>query len=138
MSLNWNGKKPVVDCSKDKGFTVQADRDEADINKIIARFERTGAIDRFNNGEPFYGDVSEFDDLAGSIRKVNEANDLFMGLDAHIRERFSNDPVEFVEFLGDDKNREEAIELGIVSRPPITPVPPVPASGTSPAPEPGK
>lgn len=118
MSLKWDGKRPVVDCSKDKGFTVQADRDDADINKIISRFEKTGTVMRMNRREPFYGDVSEFGGLAEAIMMVNEADELFMQMDANVRERFDNDPVRFVEFLADEKNYDEALKLGIVQKRP--------------------
>ena len=37
-------KWPVTDCSKDPGFTVQADRDDADINKIVSRFMKSGQL----------------------------------------------------------------------------------------------
>lgn len=136
MSLNWNGKKPVVDCSKDKGFTVQADRNESDINKIVARYQRTGSVIT-NSKQPFYGDVSEFEGLGESIVKVREAQSLFMDFPADVREKFDNDPVRFVDFVGDEKNYDEAVALGIISKPPeVAPEPLTP--GTSPANTPGK
>lgn len=131
MSLRYDGKKPVVDCSKDKGFTVQADREDADINKIIQRFEKSGQQARVNSKEPFYGDVSDIGDLAESLMKVQKAQELFMEYEWPIRERFDNDPSKFVEFLEDEGNRKEAEELGIVQKRPVEPSP-------SPVPEPGK
>lgn len=127
--MSLNGKKgvvPGVDCSKDKGFTVQADRDDADINKVIARLERGASLARVNSREPFYGDVSEFSGLADSIRKVKDAEALFMGYDASLRERFDNDPVKMVDFLSDAANYDEALKLGLVlarpeSQPPVVP-----------------
>lgn len=117
---------PVTDCSKDKGFTVQADRDEADINKIVARFQSSGQLPPTLHGEPFYGDVSEFGDLQESLIKIQEADRLFMNYPAEVRERFANDKVKLVEFLSDEKNREEAIKLGLVQAPPPKePTPPV-------------
>lgn len=131
MSMNWNGKKPVVDCSRDRGFTVQADRDDADINKIIARFEKGATLARMNSRPPFYGDVSEISGLADSMIKVQKANELFMSYDASLRERFDNDPREFVAFFEDPKNLDEAIALGLALPKPVAPPP-------SPVPEPGK
>lgn len=129
MSLNWNGKRPVVDCSKDKGLTVQADRDEADINKIIARFEKTGTIMRMNAREPFYGDVSGFDGLADAMIKVQEADKLFMSYPADIRERFGNDKRKMIDFLADENNRKEAEDLGLVMpKPKLMPEPKGPDS----------
>ena len=44
-----------IDCSNVPSLTKQAERDSSDINKIIARFERTGMIENINSREPFYG-----------------------------------------------------------------------------------
>lgn len=103
----------AIDCSGDKGFTVQADRDDADINKILKRIQSGGTLGRVNSKEPFFGDVSEFDGLADAIMKVNKANDLFSEYKAEVRERFDNDPVKFVEFFEDPNNLDEAIKLGL-------------------------
>lgn len=119
---------PVTDCSRDKGFTVQADRDDADINKIISRFNKSGQLPPTRGGQPFYGDISDIGDLQESLIKVQEANELFMQYPAELRERFDNDPVNLVEFLGNEANRKEAEELGLVvprPKPVENPVPPV-------------
>lgn len=119
MSMNFKGKF-ATDFGSDKGYTVQSDRDEADINKIIARFEKSGTLPRGSSKEPFYGDVSEFSGLAESIAKVKAAEQLFMGFDAGLRERFDNDPVKMISFLEDTSNLDEAIELGLIEARPVT------------------
>lgn len=119
---------PVTDFKGDKGLTIQSDRDEADINKIVARFQKSGQLPPTLHGEPFtFSDVSEFGDLAESLIKVQEARDLFMSYPAELRERFDNDPVQLVEFLSHDENRKEAEDLGLVVPKPVVvdPVPPV-------------
>ena len=132
MSQNYNGKKPVVDCTGDKGFTVQADRDGADINKIIARFEKGNFTARMNSRPPFYGDVSDISGLDQALMKVKKAEELFMSYDAVLRERFDNDPVKFVQFFEDPNNLKEAVELGLALKKPdpepasIPVAPPVP------------
>lgn len=124
-----------LDCSNEPSMTVQADANEADINKIIKRFEKAGMVTRLNSNQPFFGDVSEFDGLQDAIIKVEAADERFMALPADIRERFSNDPVELVQFLSDTNNRPEAEKLGLVlpqktvePAVPATP-PPAPAGG---------
>lgn len=112
-------KWPVTDCSKDPGFTVQADRDDADINKIVSRFMKSGQLPPTLRGEPFYGDVSEFGDLQDSLIKVQEANALFMTYPAEVRERFDNDPALMIDFLADKGNRKEAEDLGLVVKRPV-------------------
>lgn len=131
--------RPVVDCSKDEPLTVQSDAAAADINKIIARMEKSGMVTA-STRSPYFGDVSEFGDLQDSLIKVQEANRRFMELPANIRERFANDPVKLVSFLEDEANRPEAEELGLVNKAVETPspaapaIPPAPpAAGTPPA-----
>ena len=129
MSFNSKYKKgvwPTTDFSKDKGFTVQADRDEADINKIVERLNKTGQLPPMLKGEPFYGDVSELGDLQESLIKIQEADKLFMSFPAEIRERFDNDKVKMVSFLADENNRDEALKLGLIQEPLPEVVPPVP------------
>lgn len=119
MSL-YGLQKLTVDCSGDEIRTVQSERKEADINSIIARFEKSGMVSLLNKSEPFYGDVSEFDGLQDAFIKVEEANKLFMGMSAEIRSRFGNDPVSMISFLADPANRKEAEDLGMVV-PPVVP-----------------
>ena len=59
---------------------------------------------------------------------VMAADDAFMALPANIRERFNNDPAELVDFVSDDRNRSEAIDLGLVP-------PPAKPDGVIPSPE---
>lgn len=126
---------PVTECTEEERMTVQADRDEADINKIVARFQKSGQLPPTLRGEPFYGDVSEFGDLQDSLIRIQEADALFMSFPAHIRERFQNDKVKFVQFMSDERNYDEAVKLGIVQAKPVAPAAPAgepakPASGT--------
>lgn len=136
----WNGKLqrwddfPNTDFSNDKIMTVQASKDEVDINKIVARVNKGLAVPVMN-GEPFYGDVSEFGGLQDAIIKTQEADELFMQFPADVREHFENDPVKFVEFFADPANLDEARSLGLVVKPPegkVSPpvtTPPVPEQG---------
>lgn len=121
------GRKPTTDCigsGKDGlSLTVQADRNEVDINRIVARVQK-GLPIPVVNGEPFYGDVSEFDGLQDAMMKVQEAEDLFMQYPAEVRERFNNDPVEFIDFFADPKNTDEAVKLGLAKARPAAPTPP--------------
>lgn len=119
-----------TDFSKSKSLTVQSPTEEVDINKIVARALKGQSVP-IMNGQPFYGDVSEFGDLQQSLIKVQEAEDLFMQYPADVREKFENDPVKMIEFLSNEKNRDEAEKLGLVNKRPApeptqTP-PPVPA-----------
>lgn len=122
-----------VDFTKTKSLTVQAPAEEVDINKIIARIQKGQTI-LAPNGEPFYGDVSEFEGLQDALIKVQEADDLFMQYPAEVRERFDNDPVKFVDFMSKPENTDEAIKLGLAYKKPI----PESVSQPEPAPAPAE
>lgn len=119
---------------QDFGHTLasQASADEADINKIVARILK-GQTVLASDGQPFYGDVSEFGGLQEAIIKVQEAEELFMQYPAEIRGKFENDPVKMVEFLEDPKNLDEAIKMGLANPKPVTEKPPVPEPAAAPS-----
>lgn len=106
------------------GLTKQSMRDEVDINKIVARFAKTGMLSSFNGGEPFYGDVSDILSYQDALNVVVRARELFDGLPAELRERFANDPARLISFLDNPANKKEAIELGIVQERPVDDVKP--------------
>lgn len=124
-----------VDFSKSPSLTIQSPTEDVDINKIVAKIIKGHSV-LTSSGQPFYGDVSEFSGLQDALIKVQEADDLFLQFPANVRERFNNDPVEFVQFFEDPKNLDEAIKLGLVSKKPDPE--PVPSPAPAPAPESAK
>lgn len=100
--------------SCEPGRTKQAFKDDCDINKIIARYEKTGMIENLSKGTPFYGDVSDILSYQDALEVVDKAESLFGSMSAEIRNRFNNNPAEMVSFLADSKNIEEAKKLGMV------------------------
>jgi len=91
----------------------QSFKDECDINTILERFAVTGELPN-NVRMPQYGDFTGISDYQSALNAVIAADDSFMQLPASIRARFDNDPALFVEFCGDESNRDEAIKLGLV------------------------
>lgn len=107
------GKQPI-DCSG-PSMTQQSSKDECDINVIIERAKRGADLSQLQAGKvPMYGDFTNLPSYRDALLMVNKARDMFMSLDALVRERFGNDPAKLLDFLGDDKNREEAVKLGLV------------------------
>lgn len=121
------------------GRTKQSHKAECDINTILARYKRTGVLDFQQRMEPQYGDVSaiEFQDAQ---LKIAHAKGLFAAMPAHLRHRFDNDPVKFLAFVNDERNRNEAEDLGLLKvkspEPVAAPVGAVPAPETNPTAEP--
>lgn len=106
-------RRVVVNFVKGHGRTKQSFKDQVNINKILARYRKSGMIDHVNRMAPFYGDVSNLVGYQEAIEKVRMAEDLFSSLSSDVRKRFENDPSKFIEFMSDSKNIKEAIELGI-------------------------
>lgn len=110
-----------------EGRTKQQFKDECDINRIMKRYQQTGVIDHVNRAEPRFGDL-EAVDFQTAMNMVIDAEQRFMQLPAEVRDRFGNDPSRLLAFVGDERNREEAVRLGLVDPPPA-PVPsPLPPS----------
>lgn len=101
------------------GLTQQSFADEVDINKIVAKLDKTGMIAHLNAAQPFYGDVSGLISFQDAQNIVARGEELFMSLTADIRERFLNDPARLIAFLNDEANRDEAVKLGIVTPKPV-------------------
>lgn len=99
-------------------------KDEADINTILERFGRTGEL-VVPARMPQYGDFDQVSDYHSALNAVISAQEQFDALPAKIRARFQNDPGKFVEFCLDDRNRDEAVALGLVE---AIPKPAEPAS----------
>lgn len=98
----------------DPGLTQQHFRDECDINVIVDRFLRTGEMPQVDFTEIDVSDVGDFQDAMNIVRAAEEQ---FAELPSKIRERFHNDPVALMRFVGSEQNRAEALALGLVQAP---------------------
>ncbi len=134
MSMGYKGKtpaRPKLKCGS--GRTKQSFRDETDINKIVARFNKTGLVEHVNKNPAQYADVSELRDYPSALRLINRGKSMFEALPAEMRERFGNDPGRLISFLDDPKNKNEAIKMGLIPKPkkeetPVIPTPPASAA----------
>lgn len=107
-AISFEGEKSLVDPSFEK---------DANINNIMAKYIKTGQLPELRNTLPQFGDFSAVMDYKDSLDFVRTAEDSFQQLPAKIRERFHNDPAALISFMGDEKNLEEAIKLGLVNEP---------------------
>lgn len=102
-----------LDCSVEPSLTKQAFAEECDINTIVRRFGITGQLPE-NVRMPTYGDYTDVVDFKTAMDAMALARESFEAMPAQVRERFENDPQKFVEFCSDEKNRDEAVKLGLV------------------------
>ena len=116
---------PSVSFDGDPGLTDQSQKDDCDINRIMARYRETGfLVDPMHPGtrQPFFGDFTEIPDYQGALEVISAADAAFAALPAKVRDRFGNNPQEIFDFLSDEKNRDEAISLGLIEKPVLTSV----------------
>lgn len=104
-----------------KGRTKQAPAAECDINEIMAKYVKTGLLAHANSYRGEYGFASAVD-FHGAMNIVTKADQMFDALPAKVRDRFSNDPASFLDFVQADDNEAEMIELGLADPIPVIPV----------------
>lgn len=93
-------------------------KDECDVNQILARFQVTGVIDHFAKHGGEYMDVPALD-YQHALDVLIQADSMFADLPSSLRNRFENDPLEFLKFVQDPDNLDEMRELGLAD--PVTP-----------------
>lgn len=117
---------------------IQSARDDADINVIVKRFGVTGQLP-VHQKQPVIGDFDSVVDYRTALQAVRTAAEAFMNLPSTLRERFQNDPQEYLDFTSKPENLEEMYKLGLAERPkraPLTPSPiPTPPAQPNAAPE---
>lgn len=118
-------------------YTRQEFKDECDINVLMSRYQSTGELPHLNTGSAQFLDVSASLQFQESMNFIADAQSMFNELPSAIRDRFYNDPLQFLDFCSNDSNRVELAQMGL-----LTPEasfaalnPPAPASPTAPAPK---
>jgi len=101
---------------EDPSLTQQQFKDECDINYIMAQFGKTNKVPTTLR-VPTYGDFSGVGDYQTAMNVLVATRESFMQLPAKLRERFHNDPQEFLTFVEDKENLEESYKLGIRQKP---------------------
>ena len=101
-------------------MTQQHFKNDADINTIIARYNRTGyLVDPLtpSTRQPLFGDFGDIPDFREAQTQIAIAKERFMALPSDLRKRFNNDATQLLDFLQDSKNLDEAVKLGLVNPP---------------------
>lgn len=98
----------------DPGVTQQHFRDETNVNSIMAKYGASRIISHYAQFQGNYGDFTDVQDYQTSLNEVIKAQDMFMSLPSELRNRFNNDPAQFLDFVGNDANRDEMKTLGLL------------------------
>lgn len=96
-----------------KGAAEQSHKNACDINRIVKKYQKTGAIDHQNKYEPRYDDMTGTD-FQTAMNMVANATNMFNELPANVRARMDNDPAKFLDFIQNPVNKPEAVKLGLM------------------------
>ncbi|UDN67592.1 internal scaffolding protein [robinz microvirus RP_62] len=98
-------------------LTKQEFKDECDINNIIKQYSVTGMIRHVSAKAVMgtYEDLPDPLDFQESLAVVEHASASFMSLPAKLRDRFNNEPRDFLAFCSNPDNLAEMRSLGIAN-----------------------
>lgn len=134
-------KVALIDCqaarkSGDIAQTVQSDAVECDINVIYNRYLKKGIVpDHLIRAQGVFADATSVPNFHEAQNIIAQGNQLFDALPSRIREKFHNDPQEYLDFVFDPKNGQDLVKMGLARlrdvSPPLTPAEPIeaPAGG---------
>ncbi len=103
-----------------KGRTKQSMQKECDINNIIGKYQKTGALTHFANRGAEYQDITPVE-FHQAMNIVVGAQQLFDELPSTIRKKFGNNPETFLEFVQDPENADDMAHLGLTEKLPPNP-----------------
>lgn len=105
------GRRPFITSGKTR--VQQHFREECDINNIV----KSGKVNdpfRVTDRKPQFGDFASVPEYQEAQNLIVESLLLFESLPSRIRARFQNDPVEYLAFVNDQGNYDEAVKLGMI------------------------
>ena len=100
----------------DDGITEQHHTEQCDVNTILSTYMKTGVLPPIDSNAQ-YGDLSDFD-YQSMQNQIANANSLFEQLPENVRYRFGNEPYRFLNFVQDEKNYDELVEMGLANNVP--------------------
>lgn len=103
-----------------QSMTKQSFQAECDINTIMQKYTKTGLIEHVREHGGQYGDFVTAPEYHEAMTAVVEANAAFQSVPAEMRNRFQNDPAQFLDFVQNPDNIDELVEMGLAEPPAIT------------------
>lgn len=104
-------------------LTKQSFKKESDVNFIIAQYVKNGVVPNGNPRSASFLDATSVADYQTALNIVLTAQDAFDSLPANIRKKFGNDPANYVDFIDNPANADEARSLGLLDPLPSPPQP---------------
>lgn len=116
MPWSYDRRKASIESGlrcTDESRAVQSSKDECDINTIMRRFGVTGQMPK-GVRMPTYADFESAVEFQSAMNAIAMANESFDSMPSEVRDRFHNNPAEFVDFVNNEANRAEAEKFGLL------------------------
>lgn len=98
-------------------ITKQEFKDQSDINTILQQYQHHPHL--LIPTEPqLYGDFSQATDYQSALNSIMDAQQQFLDLPAKVREKFNNDPGQFLDFVHNEENLPELVKMGLATERP--------------------
>ena len=114
----WHEREKLTAPIMGETMTQQHMAADCDINNIMKKYEKTGIVSHLAKYKGDYQDFTVMPDFHTAMNTIREADEMFLTLPASIRDKFNNNPGEFVEFATDECNLDELIEMGLAHKRP--------------------
>ncbi len=118
----YGSHERVLTVNDDPSRAKQSFKEECNINTIMEKYQKTGLVDHVRQHEGNYGEFLSSDDYHDALNQILKAQQAFDTLPSSIRKKFNNSPSEFLEFVHDEKNSDELVEMGLANAPPVDPL----------------
>ena len=104
----------VVHYNSEKSKTDPSWAQDLEAQSVINKYMKTGQwLGTPKGGYDPEGQLMHVD-LQSAMNIVREATDTFLSLPSELRARFGNSPEAYVAFIQDEKNKDEAVKLGLL------------------------
>lgn len=107
-------------------MTKQEFQYECDVNNVVKQFKphHMQAMLAANLASGAYTDLPDAYDYQDALHMVRDAEERFLTMPAKVRDRFGQDPANFLAFINNPDNLDEARTLGLAApaAPPPEPV----------------
>ena len=74
-------------------------KDGCDINKIMARYNKTGVLEHITTARGSYNELPTPESYQDALNQLQAATDAFYELPSRVRKDFNNNPDEFLHFM---------------------------------------
>lgn len=111
----YSPKKVIEFNCVGKSRTQPQFAEDCDITTIVERYYQSGQwpTNARNIDHAQYGDFSNVSDFTDALELIQNAKENFQELPSSIRNKFHNNPAEFYEFVQDETNYDEMVDLGL-------------------------